>query len=141
ITLLFFMGNNCFAQTFGGGSGNSASDPYLISTKAHLDSLAIYVNRANSPLTFSGKYFRMDTNINMTGSFTPIGKVTFQWGNITAIYPFQGNFNGNGHKIKNLTISGDNYIGLFGYIQNATIENIGIDSTCTFTCTSSGEGS
>ena len=119
ITLLFFMGNNCFAQTFGGGSGNSASDPYLISTKAHLDTIATYVN--NNSNNFSGKYFKMmnDIDMSVSGTFNPIGN--------SSTNSFRGNFNGGGHVISNLTKSGA-YVGLFGYISNnATISNLGIE--------------
>lgn len=129
ITILMMIGNDSFAQTFGGGDG-SVGNPYLISSKAHLDSLAIYVNRTNSPLNFSGKYFRVTTDINMTGgAFTPIGNAT---------RTFQGNFNGDGHIISNLTLSATNYVGLFGNTLNATIQNLGIDTTCSFTCLNHG---
>lgn len=130
ITLLSLIGNNCFAQTFGGGSGNSASDPYLISTKAHLDTIATYVN--NNSNNFSGKYFKMmnDIDMSVSGTFNPIGNANNR--------TFRGNFNGDGHIIYNLTLSITNYVGLFGNILNATIENIGIDSTCSFTCPNHG---
>lgn len=132
ITLIFFMGNNCFAQ-FGGGNG-TAGNPYLISTKAHLITLANNVN--NGTTTYSGVYFKMTANISMSapGTFNPIGKVTvFTWGGVDQRFPFQGNFNGDGKIISNLTINSGIYVGLFGYISNATIENIGIDNSCSFT--------
>lgn len=123
ITLLFFMGNNCFAQTFGGGSGNSASDPYLISTKAHLIELANRVNGNGFPVNnFSGKYFKMmnDIDMSVSGTFNPIGNANNR--------TFQGNFNGNGKVIRNCTISSGAYVGLFGNISNnASISNLGIE--------------
>lgn len=53
--------------------------------------------------------------------WTPIGKDEDN--------PFEGKFEGNGHVIKNLKItkSNDN-VGFFGYIRNAKIKNLGIDS-------------
>ncbi|MBR1984431.1 MAG: hypothetical protein IKA31_01700, partial [Clostridia bacterium] len=56
--------------------------------------------------------------------WTPIG---------TEENPFKGIFDGNGYVIRNLTIDGDvltdiNYAGLFGFIQDATIKNIGLES-------------
>jgi hypothetical protein len=41
-------------------------------------------------------------------------------------YPFNAQFNGNGHVIKNLTINRpeENNVGLFGYTQGAQIENL-----------------
>ncbi|MDH4215495.1 MAG: filamentous hemagglutinin N-terminal domain-containing protein, partial [Gallionella sp.] len=51
--------------------------------------------------------------------FEPIGNAT---------YKFTGAFEGLGHTISNLAISraGTNYVGLFGYAENARIRNIGI---------------
>jgi len=116
ITLLSFIGNNCFAQTFGGGNG-SLGNPYQISTKGHLDSLAIYVNRTNSPLTFVGKYFIMMNDIDVSGTFTPIGNSTRS---------FRGNFNGDNYQIRmaKMTTLNDNRSGLFGQTRKATIQNI-----------------
>ena len=44
----------------------------------------------------------------------------------TEQYPFTGSFNGNGYEISNLNIQrpGDNFIGLFGFINNAELKNI-----------------
>ena len=40
---------------------------------------------------------------------------------------FQGTFDGGGHQIANLTITGRNeYVGLFGYVRNATIQNCNV---------------
>ncbi len=39
--------------------------------------------------------------------------------------PFKGIFDGNNHTIKNINISsGTEFVGLFGYTQNAVIENL-----------------
>ena len=43
---------------------------------------------------------------------------------------FAGTFDGQGHVIHNITITGNRkYAGLFGYISNATIKSIGIEGT------------
>ncbi|MFA5764356.1 MAG: hypothetical protein WC915_06120 [archaeon] len=58
-------------------------------------------------------------NWNAPNGFEPIGSFTTR---------FSGNFNGNGHTISNLYInypSGTN-IGLFGYIEDSTIQNVGL---------------
>ena len=45
---------------------------------------------------------------------------------------FTGEFDGQGHTISNLTISGGNYAGMFGVIGNgAKIENFVLDNTCS----------
>ncbi|MDY4790775.1 MAG: hypothetical protein SO179_09450 [Bacteroidales bacterium] len=114
------MGNNCFAQ-FGGGNG-TAGDPYRISTKAHLITLA---NNVNSGTAYSGKYFIMTADIDLSNSVTPIGSFT-PIGNANN-RTFQGNFNGNGKVIRNCTISSGAYVGLFGNISGATIDSLGIE--------------
>ena len=67
----------------------------------------------------------IDLNDFMTRSvasnWTPVG---------TEAEPFTGEFNGNGHTIKNLTLvepeakEGKAYIGFFGYAKDATIKNV-----------------
>lgn len=130
ITLLFFMGNNCFAQ-FGGGDG-TAGTPYLISTKAHLITLANNVNASSNPNNYSGKYFIMTADIDMSvsGTFNPIGNANNR--------TFRGNFNGNGKVIRNCTISSGAYVGLFGNISGATIDSLGIEGFNITTSSNNG---
>lgn len=43
--------------------------------------------------------------------------------------PFTGSFEGNGHFISNLTIQGQSYLGLFGYLDSgASVTNLGLDT-------------
>ena len=53
--------------------------------------------------------------------FSPIGG--------GAAAPFKGTFDGQGHVISGLTVNrpSQNYVGLFGRAQNATIRNVGLD--------------
>lgn len=124
------MGNNCFAQ-FGGGDG-TAGTPYLISTKAHLITLANNVNASSNPNNYSGKYFIMTADIDMSvsGTFNPIGNANNR--------TFRGNFNGNGKVIRNCTISSGAYVGLFGNISGATIDSLGIEGFSITTATDNG---
>ncbi|MDD3667599.1 MAG: hypothetical protein PHY75_02465 [Bacteroidales bacterium] len=124
ITFLSLIGNNCFAQTFGGGNG-TVGNPYQISTKGHLDSLRIYVNRTTSPITFSGKYFIMTADIDLSNSVTPVGSFIPIGYNATT-NNFRGNFNGGNYKIRmsKITSISNSRAGLFGYTKNATIENV-----------------
>ena len=129
------------AATFSGKG--TKSDPYLISSAADLVSLADSVN-GNDDLsygsgsnvyskTFSGEYFALQNDIDMSGvEFTPIGN--------GFSYRFCGVFDGQGHTIKNLTVStgSSGYAGLFGYadttsvIKNLTIENASISATSNY---------
>ena len=129
---------NLMAQ-FSGGSGTSA-DPYLISKAQDLVTLATDVNGGT---TYSGKYFKVTQDIDMSSvsNFTPIGYIygTNDNGTIstTGARAFQGTFDGDNKTISNLTInqklersnsnSGNGVrcgTGLFGYVNNGTIKNV-----------------
>ena len=80
------------ASGFGGGNGSS-SDPYLISSAGQLARLAQQVNSGN---TFSGTYFRLTGDIDLSGrDWTPIG---------TEGNGFCGIFDGAGHHITGMAI-------------------------------------
>ncbi len=71
-----------------------------------------------------GKYILMN-DINLAG---------YDWDSIgtdsNSRNSFTGEFNGNGYKIKNLTINkpNENYQGFFGYTYGAIISNIGLEN-------------
>ena len=101
------------------GSGTS-SDPYQIPT---LRSLKILSENSG----YWNKYFIQTADIdadttkywNSGSGFSPIGNSSTK---------FTGSYNGEGHIISGLTIdrSGSDYVALFGYIQQATIDSLGI---------------
>ncbi|MCI8361971.1 MAG: hypothetical protein HFJ41_02285, partial [Clostridia bacterium] len=86
-------------------------NPYLIKTADHLREI-------NNLLS---SYYQLANDIDMTDiAFEPIGTISA---------PFKGTFDGNGHKINNLKIESNNqYVGMFGYIDRATIKNLGIEN-------------
>jgi len=111
------------------GSGTS-SDPWQITTQRQLQQLATYVNAGN---TTAGVHYILMSDIVfplppvvIPGAFgwTPIGNDPINGA------VFQGNFNGNGKVISNIFINGSttSYIGLFGYVDIATIRNLGIET-------------
>ncbi len=112
------------AQALSGGTGIEA-DPYQITTPQQLKAMADLVN-GNVGGYRSAHYKLMEDidlsiykNANGGKGFTPIGNATTN---------FEGTFDGNGKVIKNLTINNkdaDNQ-GLFGFISNATIKNLGV---------------
>ena len=104
---------------YGGGSGTAAS-PYLISTEAHLRTLATNVNNGTS---YAGQYFRLTTNISMSSSFVPIGT--------SYTYPFSGTFWGDGHTISNLTMTNTTTQrqGLFGCVKHGWIDSVIVSGT------------
>ena len=96
-----------------------------IATANELIEFANYVNRgvtkANGVLT---------ANIDMKGqtNYIPIG----QEGT-----PYIGEFDGQGYVISNLTVKGENYIGIFGVVGGGTyIHDFTVDSSCSIEGTS-----
>ena len=106
-------------STFSGGDG-SQGNPYKIANEIDLRQLATDVNGGNS---YSGKFFQQSQNITLTQNFTSIGcyKPTNQGGS----KPFSGTYDGGNKTISGLTINGStNMQGLFGQVENATIQNL-----------------
>ena len=102
---------------FAGGNGTEAN-PYVISTKKHLENLAYFVN---SGVDFLGKHIKLSQNIAIN-----IGWRTSKWISWTSIgkgeRSFQGTFDGNGFAVSG--ISGSS--GLFGVVgSSGTIKNLG----------------
>jgi hypothetical protein len=105
----------------------------LDTTTVDSESEAVYLTAINtgrdlnaikdSTANYSGNYLLMyDITIGAyykVGGWVPIGN---------AANPFTGNFFGNGHVIRDLTISDSDtpYKGLFGYIREATIQNLSV---------------
>lgn len=90
--------------------------PYLIKNSSDLKQLANTVNSGNS---YAKNYFEMIDNIDMTGNaFEPIGNPN---------NPFSGKFDGKGYVIKGISVNANTYIGLFGYIENAFVNDVGVE--------------
>jgi len=112
------MSGNLLA--YSGGDGNSASTAYQID---NLNDLQELQNTSGD----WGKYFKQTSNIDASTTsgwdsgygFSPIGNNSTK---------FTGSYDGQGHTIDGLYIhrTSTNYIGLFGYTNNATIENLGV---------------
>lgn len=93
------------------GSGTQSS-PYIINSEAALRQLATNVNSGTS---YSGKYFKVTSDIALTQTWESIG---------TSLTAFRGIFDGNGKIISGMTVTG-RYSGLFSYIgSGATIKNV-----------------
>lgn len=52
---------------------------------------------------------------------------------------FAGKLNGNGHKISNLKIEGESAVALFPVLSAASIQDLTIDETCSFTIKAAGQ--
>ena len=106
----------------------SAENPFLISTPKDLNGLREYLGE-----TGAGKYFKLTNDIDLTDflSLNGLGRANSEgWlpiGSTSAA--FQGNLNGDCHKISGLWINRPegNDVGLFGAIEHGTIRNLGIE--------------
>jgi hypothetical protein len=87
---------------FSGGTGEP-NDPYMISRPEELN------NIGHNPRLMECR-FKVVADLDLTGShFYPIG---------CADCPYGGVFDGNGHTISHLTIKGEGFLGVFGYLAS-----------------------
>ncbi len=133
------------APTPTGKGDGSEKNPYVLSTPEDLISFS---DRVNNPFeegneTYYKSYFRLGANIDMAGYvYKPAGKtVTAEPDEddedagdteVVTVNGFMGNFDGNGHVIKNLTITCDirtgvDYVGFFGVTERASIYNLTLE--------------
>jgi len=112
--------------TFGGGNGTSGN-PYIVQDAADLDAV-------RNGLSL---YYKLGNNVDLTVYLASGGAGYTKWG-ASGWLPigtyFQGNFDGNGYKITGLWANrqGTSNVGLFAYLYNATVKNLGIEN-CTIT--------
>ncbi|MEN6307613.1 MAG: GLUG motif-containing protein [Anaerohalosphaeraceae bacterium] len=107
-----------YNEGYGGGSG-TAEDPYQIWTAEQMNAVGANPGDWES-------HFRLIADIDMSAytstQYNIIGNNTQK---------FTGTFDGNGHKIRNLTYTTSedtSYVGLFGRTNNAVICNLGIEN-------------
>lgn len=117
-----------YVNHFSGGGGTQA-DPYIVSNEDDLNNVRKSLNA----------WYVQDRDITMgkyqTGEgFTPIGTISS---------PFTGVYDGNGYQIKSLYMNTNTvYVGLFGAVEGATIQNIRLnDPNITGSGTSEAVGS
>ena len=125
LSLMIIFSQVAVAQSFSGGTGTE-TDPYQISNAADLKTLSYDVEYNQN--NYSGTFFQMTNDIDMSGvtDFRPIGN------NIDGdVHAFAGVFDGNGHKVYNLNANWKEFgfVGLFGIIMNARVENLTLASS------------
>jgi hypothetical protein len=121
---------------YSGGAGVPA-DPFRIATKTDLLTLAAMTGDY-------GKCFIMTSDIDLAGNVFADAVIAPDTGGGTNYFvgtQWSGTFDGNGHTISNLTITGNtsthDFLGLFGctnsasIIRNLVLENVSISSTIT----------
>jgi len=124
---LCFVNLPAYAK-YSGGTGEP-NDPYQIAT--HEDLIAL----GESPEDY-GKHFILTADIDLDPNLP--GRKVFDTAVIGREIPFVGVFDGNNHAISHLTISGDDYLGLFGrtddgaMISNLALEAVVVSGTGVF---------
>lgn len=109
---------------FASGSG-TAEDPYIIRTTAQLNNVRSYRSshfKLGNDIVFSAADFEEGgTFYNGGAGWEPISP--------TREEPFSGTFDGNGYKVKNLSLriefDAKCYVGLFG-VLSGTVKNLGL---------------
>ncbi|WP_340066635.1 InlB B-repeat-containing protein [Ascidiimonas aurantiaca] len=105
---------------FEGGSGTE-TDPYQIATLQQLQDIHTIPSLRTQHFVLIADIDAMISKTwNQGKGFQPIGDES---------YPFTGSFKGQGHRIVNLYINRpqQSATGLFGYTQNASISELGLD--------------
>lgn len=110
-----------------GGAGTK-ENPYNITNASQLAGVAVRVN--GDPPNFTMKYYKLTNDTfgayDLSDHFwAPIENAT---GDGHSDHMFQGMFDGGNHTISNMnvTVSTSGYAGLFGYVKNAVIQNVGV---------------
>ncbi len=108
------------------GSGTQ-QEPWRIQSLADFDEFAADANYWNG-------YSRLQTDVNLAGRIYTSAVIAPDANNLDPSFEgtaFVGVFDGNGLKILNMTIddggAGNDYLGLFGYIDGGQVMNLGIE--------------
>ena len=102
------------------------TNPYLIED---VEDLKLLAKKVNGGTTYEKTYFKQtaDIDLNNEPNWTPIGGTVIEHPSTWEISVFKGNYDGDGYKITNLTTTEDsNHVGLFGKVEDATIQNCNI---------------
>ena len=117
------------SEGFWDGDGSEAH-PFTIATPQQL---RYFENSVNTGVSYEGKYIKLCADIDLGGNeWTPIG-----YGNSEYRYTFKGTFDGADFSVSNYVIKTSHnksycgedaflYVGLFGYIESASITNLNI---------------
>ena len=116
--LLAFLSAFLFAQTNYDWYNDPNAPVYEISSAEQLRALAVLVNQS-TPVSFSGRTIKLTSDIVLSGNWIPIANDETR--------PFQGIFDGQGYTVSELSVSGGNYAGLFGYVDiGGQIKNLNV---------------
>jgi len=111
------------------GAGTS-SNPYMINSTAQLQTLA---NMTRLGFQHSGLYFKLGSNLTLAGNWIPVGcQTSVSSSNSGIVFPFSGNFDGNGNTITITSSPASPYSsslgcgGVFGYMDGGSVSNLDV---------------
>jgi hypothetical protein len=108
-------------------NSNVLTATYTVSTKHRISNEAELLAFASAVTAVQGTSGYLTTNITLSSAWTPIGKTS---GNTPPV-AFTGTFDGTGHTISGLSVTGTtSYLALFGR-NNGTIKNLTLEGTVT----------
>lgn len=150
--LLAFPAFSATFTTTMAGSGTEA-DPYQVTSATHIQEMATATNATTSSArnNLAGVYFKMMNDVDLASltDFLGIAQAPLTASSSNSTYTFNGVFDGNGFKIKNLKLVGvtfddsgvvqsagskksRQYVGLFGTLgATAKVSNLTIDASCS----------
>ena len=107
---------------YGGGTGEP-NDPYLIYTAEHINNIGAEPNDWD-------KHFKLMADIDLAGYAYDRAVIAPDTDGDGYSFPgtsFTGVFDGNGHAVSHLTITGKSYLGLFGQLgSGAEVKDLGV---------------
>jgi len=104
---------------YGGGTGTQA-DPYLLYTSEELNMIGLIARDWD-------KHFKLMADIDLSGLDGKAGRLVFTVIATDYADAFTGVFDGNGHIISHLTVTGGSYLGLFGKLESgAVVRNLAL---------------
>ena len=108
---------------YGGGMGEP-NDPYLIYTAEQLNAIGAEPNDWD-------KYFKLMADVDLSGYSYDRAVIAPDTNDTESGFQgtsFTGIFDGNGHVVSHLTITGAGYLGLFGQVarERAEVRNLGV---------------
>jgi len=108
---------------YGGGTGEP-NDPFLIYTAEHLNNIGA------EPEDWD-KHFKLKADIDLSEYSYERAVIASDVGGDGYTFPgpsFTGVFDGNGHTVSNLTITGKSYLGLFGRVgPGGQVKGLGVE--------------
>lgn len=121
VFVMCFLASSAQARLYSGAG--TVGDPFIIDTAAKINDIG------NNEADWD-KHFKLTKDISLAGYPGTTSNIIGYFLSLNDYCPFTGVFDGDGHTISNFTYicpdTGAKYIGIFGYVEGATIKNLGL---------------